>query len=191
MANKKVSELTETTNITNSDYIMITQDGESKKIKANTFSTKTEVTQQIQDAISNNDNYATKEELNELKNSVSNGKTLIADAITDKGVPTSATDTFQTMANNIRDINGGGSGGATEEFYGDIVVNKTTVNVNNVDTDSIKIKLNQRPTNNQIVTITTSSHITLIDLLDTPSDDNVIVAVVAIEEETVTVCSVL
>lgn len=154
MANKKVSELTETTNITNSDYIMMTQDGESKKIKANTFSTKTEVEQQIQDAIANNDNYATKDELNELKNSVSNGKTLIADAITDKGVPTSATDTFQTMANNIRDINGGGSGGATEEFYGDIVVNKTTVNVNNVDTDSIKIKLNQRPTNNQIVTIT-------------------------------------
>ena len=175
MANKKVSELTETTNITNSDYIMITQDGESKKIKANTFSTKTEVTQQIQDAIANNDNYATKDELNELKNSVSNGKTLIADAITDKGVPTSATDTFQTMANNIRDINGGGSGGATEEFYGNIVVNKTTVNVNNVDTDSIKIKLNQRPTNNQIVTITTSSHITLsqTSLTFTPTNWNV------------------
>ena len=33
--------------------------------------------------------------------SVSNGKTLIASAITDKGVTTSNTDTFQTMANNI------------------------------------------------------------------------------------------
>ena len=36
-----------------------------------------------------------------------------------------------------------------------------------------------------------STTVTLIDLLDTPSEDNVIVAVVATEEETVTVCSVL
>ena len=36
--------------------------------------------------------------------SVSNGKTLIASAITDKGVTTSNTDTFQTMANNILSI---------------------------------------------------------------------------------------
>ena len=38
---------------------------------------------------------------------VSNGKTLIASAITDKGVATSNTDTFQTMANNISLISGG------------------------------------------------------------------------------------
>ena len=43
MANKKVSELTETTNITGSDYLLITQDNKSKKIKANTFTTKTEL----------------------------------------------------------------------------------------------------------------------------------------------------
>lgn len=36
--------------------------------------------------------------------SVSNGKKLIASAITDKGVTTSNTDTFQTMANNILSI---------------------------------------------------------------------------------------
>ena len=36
--------------------------------------------------------------------SVSNGKRLIADAITDKGVTTSATDTFENMANNIGKI---------------------------------------------------------------------------------------
>ena len=175
MANKKVSDLQETTNITNSDYLMMTQNGESKKIKANTFSTKTEL-ENLQNIVNNlNENCATKSELDELKISVSNGKTLIADAITDKGVQTSATDTFQTMANNIRDIEGGGSGGATEEFYGDIVVNKTTVNVNNVDTDSIKIKLNQRPTNNQIVTITTGNHITLsqTSLIFTPTNWNV------------------
>ena len=40
----------------------------------------------------------------ELFQSVSNGKTLIASAITDKGVTTSNNDTFQTMANNISKI---------------------------------------------------------------------------------------
>lgn len=38
---------------------------------------------------------------NELFQSVSNGKTTVANAITDKGIATSATDTFATMANNI------------------------------------------------------------------------------------------
>lgn len=37
----------------------------------------------------------------ELFQSVSNGKNTVANAITDKGVATSATDTFATMANNI------------------------------------------------------------------------------------------
>ena len=39
--------------------------------------------------------------INEVFQSVSNGKNLIASAITDKGVATSNTDTFQTMADNI------------------------------------------------------------------------------------------
>ena len=42
--------------------------------------------------------------LAELFQSVSNGKTLIASAITDKGISTSNNDTFQTMANNISKI---------------------------------------------------------------------------------------
>lgn len=42
--------------------------------------------------------------INETFQSVSSGKKLIASAITDKGVTTSNTDTFQTMANNILSI---------------------------------------------------------------------------------------
>ena len=45
--------------------------------------------------------------LNEVFQSVSNGKTLIASAITGKGVPTDATDTFATMASNISNIPSG------------------------------------------------------------------------------------
>ena len=39
-----------------------------------------------------------------LKSSVSNGKSLIAAAVTDKGVPTAASDSFNIMSNNIRSI---------------------------------------------------------------------------------------
>ena len=44
--------------------------------------------------------------LDELFQSVSDGKTLVANAITDKGISTSSTDTFATMASNIRNITG-------------------------------------------------------------------------------------
>ena len=40
-----------------------------------------------------------------LKTSVSNGKSTIASAITDKGISTSTTATFDTMASNIRSFN--------------------------------------------------------------------------------------
>lgn len=50
----------------------------------------------------------------ELFQSVSNGKMLLASAITDKGVTTLATDTFEKMASNIRKITTN-SGSNTEE----------------------------------------------------------------------------
>lgn len=45
--------------------------------------------------------------LDEVFTSVSNGKALIASAITDKGISTDSDATFQQMANNIELINGG------------------------------------------------------------------------------------
>lgn len=53
---------------------------------------------------------------NELFTSVSNGKDLVADAITDKGIHTSATDSFSTMATNIRNIQTEGGGEYDENF---------------------------------------------------------------------------
>ena len=47
-------------------------------------------------------------ELIDIKKSVSDGKELVATAITDKGVATSQTDSFATMAENIGQISGGG-----------------------------------------------------------------------------------
>ena len=46
-------------------------------------------------------------DLESLKSSVSEGKKLIAAAVTDKGVETAADATFQTMANNIGSISKG------------------------------------------------------------------------------------
>lgn len=51
--------------------------------------------------------YATKVSVEELKKSVSDGKTLVADAITEKGVETAADATFATMAENIEQIETG------------------------------------------------------------------------------------
>lgn len=55
--------------------------------------------------------------MNNLFQSVSNGKSQIAGAITDKGVPTSANDSYSTMASNIRAIPTGGGGSGTDPNY--------------------------------------------------------------------------
>ena len=47
---------------------------------------------------------ALEEEVEATKKSVSDGKTLVANAITEKGVATNTDDTFSTMANNIESI---------------------------------------------------------------------------------------
>lgn len=52
--------------------------------------------------------------MNELFQSVSSGKGVVAEAITDKGVPTSASDSFNTMATNIRAIPTSSGGGGEE-----------------------------------------------------------------------------
>ena len=61
-------------------------------------------------------NYATKSEVEDLKTSVSEGKALIASAVTDKGVQTADNDTFAVMAANIRLIDGGNNSGGSDVF---------------------------------------------------------------------------
>lgn len=56
--------------------------------------------------------------LDEVFQSVSDGKEDIADAITDKGVPTSASDSFAIMAENIAAIPTGGGVEIIENFSG-------------------------------------------------------------------------
>ena len=64
----------------------------------------------IQDTANNFTSTNVEGALAELFQFVSNGKTLVASAITDKGITTSNTDSFQTMANNITQIEQGTTG---------------------------------------------------------------------------------
>ena len=65
--------------------------------------------------------------INEVFQNVDNGKTLIASAITDKGIATSNNDTFQTMADNISKINS--------------VITNVNINSYNILKDNWKFKL--------------------------------------------------
>ena len=88
--------------ITSSDAVMDGDASVKERIE--------DINRQLDDLKNSDSNeYATKSELEEVFQSVSNGKSLIAEAITDKGVETSATDTFKTMAQNIEKIQGGES----------------------------------------------------------------------------------
>ena len=83
----------------------------------------------IQDTANNFTATNLEEALAELFQFVSNGKTLIASAITDMGIATSNTDSFEVMANNIRMISGG-SGEITTHTITNNLTNCTTNNNN-------------------------------------------------------------
>lgn len=72
------------------------------------------------------------EKLNEVFQSVSDGKATVAEAITDKGVPTSPTATFQNMANNIKAIETDPSIGTTDATAADVLAPKKVVSQGNL-----------------------------------------------------------
>lgn len=89
------------------------------------------------DSINGISGYATTEyvdiKYNELFQSVSSGKELLASALTDKGVTTLATDSFEVMANNIRKIttSGGnqGGGGTGGDASGNITISQSSYTI--------------------------------------------------------------
>lgn len=75
--------------------------------------------------------------INETFTNVSSGKTLIAAAITDKGVTTAATDSFSTMATNIAAIPSGGGSSYAKIASQDFTVNTTSTSAASVGTMSL------------------------------------------------------
>lgn len=74
--------------------------------------------------------------VNECFQSVSSGKSLIASAITDKGVPTLANDTFETMANNIEEIETGRQSAVFSDYKSDSNTSYHTVTISYTATKS-------------------------------------------------------
>lgn len=69
--------------------------------------------------------------INGIKKSVSDGKTLVATAITSKGVATESTDSFEIMASNIQNIKG--ETNKKGRIFTDILKSSTLfTNVNNI-----------------------------------------------------------
>ena len=75
--------------------------------------------------------------IDEVFQSVSNGKTLIAAAITDKGVTTAASDSFSTMASNIESLHVWGK--YTSNSLWDIVLNYTMPTNSSTQSEFCKI----------------------------------------------------
>lgn len=84
------------------------------------------------------DNKAEKTAVEELKKSVSDGKVLVASAITGKGVTTAADATFATMASNIGSIMVGIDTSGTTSVAGDILVGKTAGSKGSIITGTMK-----------------------------------------------------
>lgn len=66
----------------------------------------------------------------DLKKYVSDGKKLVATAITDKGVATEPTDTFATMAENIGQIESGSSFDSVIVSVDKFMINTSTLGCN-------------------------------------------------------------
>ncbi|MBP3909228.1 MAG: Ig-like domain-containing protein, partial [Turicibacter sp.] len=110
------------------------------------------------------------DEMQEVKLNVSKGKTLIASAITDKGVTTSDSDSFQQMAINIQNIS------QVVPTYGSITVEKDSIYAVEGGSGVIKVKLVDAPTVNQTITIyknNESVNLNQTSLTFTPSNWNV------------------
>ena len=100
---KQIKDLTLQTGVDGNEDILIQNNGVTKRIKSGEFLTEH---QDISHLATKTSVSSLESEVSNLKQSVSDGKELIASAITDKGVNTSKTDSFQTMAANISKISG-------------------------------------------------------------------------------------
>jgi hypothetical protein len=94
----KISDLPEVTTLKDANALAVVSDNKTSKVTYGTL--KSRIKKDL--AIETLENT-----VQELFQSVSNGKTLVASAITDKGVETANDATFQTMADNIHNLSSG------------------------------------------------------------------------------------
>ena len=127
-------------------------DGVNKKIGNNRSQIK-EIVSQVGTETLPTTSQTLKGSIRELFQFVSNGKTLIATAITDMGIETSSDETFQQIADKIRQISGGSSG---SKVVGEI--NNGTINLIGLSAGTYTLKYeNNNGILNDYVILTSSS----------------------------------
>ena len=105
--------------------------------------------------------------INEVFQNASNGKVLIANAITGMGVEANPTDTFEELADKILLI--------VPTVYGNIIVDATNLEITEGGTSTFTVHLDQAPTNDQVINITSDNSKVTINpstLTFTPSNYN-------------------
>lgn len=124
MANISISQLETAPEVSISDLVEVAVPDENSE---SGYASRKESLAQIADFMANDVLYDDLEttaqslvgSINECFQSVSDGKALVAAAITDKGVQTAATDSFAAMAANIGQISGGGAQDRAVTFSAD------------------------------------------------------------------------
>lgn len=127
-------------------------DGVNKKVANNSSQIK-DIVNQVGTETLPTTSQTLKGSIRELFQFVSNGKTLIATAITDMGIETSSDETFQQIAGKIRQISGGSSG---SKVVGEI--NNGTINLIGLSAGTYTLKYeNNNGILNDYVILTSSS----------------------------------
>lgn len=93
----------------------------------------------VQNKVITNKIRQTDARVEECFTSVSNGKRLLAEAITEKGVETSSTDTFSQMHDNILEIPSGGSSGVVYNYMTNEIAFARHANYNSMTEDTVSV----------------------------------------------------
>jgi phage minor structural protein len=93
----------------------------------------------VQNKVITNKIRQTDTRVEECFTSVSNGKRLLAEAITEKGVETSSTDTFLQMHDNILEIPSGGSSGVVYNYMTNEIAFARHANYNSMTEDTVSV----------------------------------------------------
>ena len=129
---KQIKDFTLKTGVSGQEDILVQDNGVTKRIKASEFlNVNIDLTGYATETYVNQENEKINMRIEELFQSVSNGKELLASALTDKGIPTLATESFEQIAQKILSL---GTGEIEELFNlitknGDVLVTKNGYNL--------------------------------------------------------------
>ena len=130
-SSKQIKDFSLKTGVSGQEDILVQDNGVTKRIKSNELIDTVDLTGYATETYVNQEIEEINIRIEELFQSVSNGKELLASALTDKGIPTLATESFEQIAQKILSL----GTGETEELFnlitknGDVLVTKNGYNL--------------------------------------------------------------